>query len=445
MNMPKKSDAADRPTFTATITRLSHDGRGVAHIQGKTTFLQGGLPNETVTFKYLRKHASFDEGQVIDVLQADAQRTDPGCRHFSICGGCQLQHINPDAQIKHKQQVLLEFLQHQAGVTPLEVLDPIKSPPWHYRRKARLSIKYVAKKNKVLVGFREKSSFYVADIAHCPILPEHLSELLPAFSRLFESLSIREHIPQMEIAITDTENAIIIRHLSAFSSADLHSLREFCAAHQLKCYLQPSGMNSIHLFYPENSDFLLNYRIDAQDLTLRFAPQQFVQINDVVNQQMIAQALALLELQPTDRVLDLFCGIGNFSLPLAKHCASVIGVEGDELAVAQANKNAAENKILNATFFCEDLSRSSYDTAWSTQPIDKILLDPPRSGAKELMPWIAQTHARRIVYISCNPATLARDALSLTQQGYTLIKAGVMDMFPHTQHTEAMALFVKLG
>ena len=247
----------------------------------------------------------------------------------------------------------------------------------------------------------------------------------------------------MEIAITDSENAIIIRHLAMLLTADLQKIRDFCATHQLKCYLQPGGMNSIHLFYPENADVLLSYRINAHDLTLRFAPQQFVQINDAVNQQMISQALHLLDLQPADRVLDLFCGIGNFSLPIAKYCASVIGVEGDALAVKQATMNAAENKILNAEFYCEDLSHSSYDSTWSTQQFDKILLDPPRSGAKALMPWIAQKQPSHIVYISCNPATLARDALSLIQQGYTLTKAGVMDMFPHTQHTEAMALFVK--
>jgi 23S rRNA (uracil1939-C5)-methyltransferase len=354
-----------------------------------------------------------------------------------------MQHLDTQAQITHKQNVLLEFLQHQAGITPIEILSPIISPAWQYRRKARLSIKYVAKKNKVLVGFREKSSFYVANIEHCEILPPQISALLPAFSQLFDTLSIREQIPQMEIAITETENAIILRHLSTFLLDDLSKIRDFCATHQLKCYLQPGGINSIHLFYPENADTLLSYQINAHHLTLRFAPQQFVQINDAVNQQMISQALNLLDLQPTDHVLDLFCGIGNFSLPIAKHCASVMGVEGDALAVKQATMNAAENKILNAEFFCEDLSRSAYDATWSTQKFDKILLDPPRSGAKALMPWIAHSQASRIVYISCNPATLARDALSLIQQGYTLIKAGVMDMFPHTQHTEAMALFVK--
>lgn len=432
-------------TLTTTITRLSHDGRGVAHIDGKTTFLQGGLPGETVVFKYTRKHASFDEGQVIEVLQPAAQRAHPGCPHFSICGGCQMQHLEPESQIAHKQEVLLEFLQHQANIQPQTILPPIKSPAWHYRRKARLSIKYVAKKNKVLVGFREKSSFYVANIDRCEILPTAISDLLPGFSELFDALSIREQIPQMEISVTENENAIIIRHLRAFSAADLEKIREFCALHQLKCYLQPGGLNTIHLFYPEKSEFLLSYSLKAYDLTLRFAPQQFVQINDAVNQQMIAQALQLLDLKPTDRVLDLFCGIGNFSLPIAKYCASVVGVEGEELAVKQAQSNAALNQISNATFFCEDLSRSQYQGNWSVQQYDKIVLDPPRSGAKSLMPWIAQAKASHIVYISCNPATLARDALSLIEQGYTLVKAGVMDMFPHTQHTEAMALFIYTG
>lgn len=439
--MPSKP-LCNIPLFTATLSKLSHDGRGVAHINGKTTFVQGGLPGETVKFKYLRKHASFDEGQVTEILHAVPERVAPHCPHFSICGGCQLQHLQSDAQIQHKQAVLLEFLQHQANTRPLEILPPLKSTPWGYRRKARLSVKYVPKKNKVLVGFREKSSHLVADIECCPILPESIGHLLPAFSELFQQLSIREQIPQMEIAITEKENAIIIRHLAAFTAEDLEIIRAFVSAHQLKCYLQPAGINSISLFWPSDADVLLNYRIPTYDLNLHFSPQQFVQINDAINQSMIAQAIDLLALTATDHVVDLFCGIGNFSLPIAKHCAQVVGVEGDLSAIKTAQDNAIKNNINNVTFFCEDLSQSRYGH-WSTQTYNKILLDPPRSGAKALMPWIISHQASHIVYISCNPVTLARDTSDLIQQGYTLVKAGVMDMFPHTQHIEAIALFIK--
>lgn len=428
---------------TATITRLSHDGRGVAYINGKTIFLQGGLPGEIVRFSVTRKHASFDEGQVIEVIEKSAERVDPHCAYFSICGGCHLQHLQHTSQVTHKQNVLLEFLQHQAGVRPLEILPPIESETWGYRRKARLSVKYVEKKNKVLVGFREKSSRYVASIDSCSILPKKISDLLPAFSELFFSLRIRDQIPQMEVALTEKEDAVIIRHLAPFSTEDLQKIREFMQQHQIKCYLQPGGPDTIHLDWPKDSDPFLSYTLPELDLIFRFSPQQFVQINANVNQKMVHQALQLMELKPTDRVLDLFCGLGNFSLPLAKYCGEVVGVEGDRQAVQSAKENAVLNHLSNTEFFYEDLTQANYNKAWSGRSYDKLLLDPPRSGAKEVIAWIPQWKPSRIVYISCNPATLARDAQLLIQQGYVLAKAGAIDMFPHTQHTEAMALFIR--
>ncbi|WP_423063906.1 23S rRNA (uracil(1939)-C(5))-methyltransferase RlmD [Candidiatus Paracoxiella cheracis] len=428
--------------FTATVTTLSHDGRGIAHIDGKTTFLFGGLPEEAVEFQYQKIHSRYDEGKVVNVTNASPDRTAPRCKHYGICGGCSLQHIKPEAQIQHKLKAFLELMQH-AGCRPTELLPPITGNPWGYRRKARLSIKFLHKKDKVLVGFRERNGRFVANLERCDILDPSIGEKISAFSDVLYQLKIREQIPQIEIAVGDEKTAIIIRHLVNIESDDLNLLREFVTTHNLQLYLQPAGPDSIHLDWPTQTNSLLNCTLPAYNLSLQFHPNQFIQVNQNINDKMIAQALELLTLTPTDRVLDLYCGIGNFSLPIAKYCQKVIGVEGSSQSVQQATNNARLNHIDNAEFFCTDLSQPTYNKNWAAHVFDKIVLDPPRTGAKEVIDSIPAWKAKRIVYISCNPATLARDAKLLQEKGYNLEKAGVMDMFPHTQHVEAIALFIK--
>lgn len=437
----RKRKKCPEQDFTATITGMSHDSRGIAHIDGKTTFLWGGLLDETVVFRYSKMHSRYDEGRVIEVIHASPERTQPRCAHFDLCGACSLQHMKPEAQITNKQNAFLELLQHQAGVQPDELLPPLTGEPWAYRHKARLSIKYVEKKEKVLVGFREKNGRYVADLNRCEILAEAIGTNIDAFSQLFYTLKARAGIPQMEIAVGDDKAAIILRHLTPLEPDDLEKCRQFANKHAIQLYLQPGGPDTVHLDWPIDGEALLRYSLPTYNLHFQFHPTQFIQINPEINQKMIARTLELLDCQPHERVLDLFCGIGNFSLPIAKHCANVVGVEGSLDAVKQATANAQMNRIENAEFYCGDLFEPPYHRDWSGQSFDKIVLDPPRTGAKELIACIPQWGVKCVVYISCNPATLARDAKLLIEKGYTLKKAGIMDLFPHTQHVETIALF----
>lgn len=438
----KRHKKCPEQIFTTTVTTLSHDGRGIAHINGKTTFLFGGLPNEEVAFQYQKMCNHYDEGNVMEVFKASPDRDEPHCQHYGICGGCSLQHVKPNTQIQNKLTALLELMQ-QAGIQPTELLPPITGNPWGYRRKARLSIKFLSKKNKVLVGFHERNGRFVANLDRCEVLNPNIGEKIAAFSDMFYQLKIREHIPQMEIAVADNKTAIIIRHMVDIDRGDLTILREFATLHRLQLYFQPAGPNTIYLDWPKNSDSLLDYTLAAYNITLQFHPNQFIQINQAINEQMIARALELLDLKPEDRVLDLFCGIGNFSLPIAKYCTKVIGAEGNSQAVHQATHNAQLNAINNAEFYCSDLYQPPYSKNWAGQSFNKIFLDPPRTGAKEVLKYLLAWNANRIVYISCNPTTLACDAKLLQEKGYNLEKISVMDMFPHTQHVEAIALFIK--
>lgn len=424
------------------ITQLNHEGRGVAHINGKTTFIFGALPDETVQFQYTSCHSKFDEGNTIAVSNPSANRITPRCQHFGICGGCSLQHVSPDAQRAHKQHVLLEHFQHQAHCQPQEMLAPIFSESFGYRRRARLSVKWVFKKNKVLVGFRERQSSFVADIKQCETLHPSVGYKIQAISTCFMSLENKSTIPQIEVSIGDTITALIVRHMTPFADQDIEKLITMAEANQFYLYLQPKGNDSIHCIYPNDPEKLF-YDIPAENIRVYLKPGQFTQINHTVNLKMIAQAITLLDLQPQDHVLDLFCGIGNFSLPIAKYCDQIVGVEGSQDAILQAQENALKNAIFNALFYMNDLSKSLDHCKWVDAQYDKILLDPPRAGAAEIIPYFKIWKPQRIVYISCNPITLARDAAHLLQLGYRLEKAGVMDMFPHTEHIEAMALFVR--
>ncbi len=428
--------------ITAHVTQLNHEGRGIAHIDGKATFIFGALPNETVQFKYTQCHSKFDEGNAIEIGEKSDDRVTPLCKHFGICGGCSLQHLSGDAQRAHKQNVLLEHFQHQAQCAPQELLAPLYAHPWGYRRRARLSVKFVPKKNAVLVGFRERNSSFVANIIQCETLHPSVGHKIKPISECLMTLEAKASIPQIEVAIGDTITAIIVRHLTELPKSDIEKLITLSIENHFYLYLQPKGHDTIHCVYPEHPEKLF-YDIPSENIKIHFKPAQFTQINQDINLKMIARAIELLELKSTDRVLDLFCGIGNFSLPIAKHTGHVVGVEGSDEAILQAKENAVSNHIPNTAFYTADLSADLASHSWADAQYDKILLDPPRAGAKELMPSLSRWNPQRIVYVSCNPITLARDTQHLLQLGYRLEKAGVMDMFPHTEHIEAIALFVK--
>lgn len=423
------------------ITSYSHDGRGIVRIDGKTTFVAGALVGEEVTIEFIKKHSQFDEAKVIEVLKPSADRVPPKCPHFDVCGGCSLQHIKESKQIVMKQEALLDQFSRTSQLTPKEVLAAITRPVWGYRHKARLGVKYVAKKQKVLVGFREKNGSFLADLNTCEILHPSVGKKIKEWSAFIETLSIFKHIPQLEVAVGDDATAIIIRHLKPFSRKDIDATIEFAQEHDLQIYLQPKGPKTIHKIWPMDDEMRLHYRND--DLNFAFHPADFTQVNPEINKKMVALAMDLLDLQKTDSVLDLFCGLGNFTLPIAKRAGTVVGVEGSEEMVERASENALANGIENASFYSADLAKELPSEPWVKASYDKLLLDPPRSGVTGVLPYIEKWNPKRIVYVSCNPATLARDAGEIVAMGYTLEKAGVMDMFPHTSHVESIALFVK--
>ncbi len=427
----------------AHIESLSHEGRGVTHIDGKAVFIDGALPGEEVMFKYLSRQRRFDEGEVVEVLSSSPDRVEPRCPHFGICGGCSLQHMDPHAQIMAKQQVMLDHFKHiGGGLVPEEVVAPLTGDIWGYRRKARLGAKHVAKKGGVLVGFREKRSSFLAEIGRCDVLHPAVGERIMGLRQLIGSLTIRNRLPQIEVAMGDEVVALVFRHLEPLSESDQEKLIAFGQENDIHIYLQPKGPDSVHLLWPEAST--LSYRLPQYGLEMRFQPSDFTQVNAGINQKMISQALAWLAPQSDERVLDLFCGLGNFTLPLAREAAHVVGVEGEDALVARGRENAAHNGLENVEFHGADLRKEPHEQPWFGRGFDKILLDPPRSGAFDIVKYLPQFSAGKIVYVSCNPATLARDAEVLVAQGYRLVKAGVMDMFPHTAHVESMALFEKI-
>jgi 23S rRNA (uracil1939-C5)-methyltransferase len=426
--------------FEAQVERMAHDGRGVAQVDGKATLLWGGLPGEQVTFRYLARRRQHDEGRVVAVTSPAAARVTPRCEAFGICGGCSLQHLDPAAQIQAKQQVLLDNLEQVGGVKPAKLLPPLRNEsPWGYRRKARLGVRDVQRKGRVLVGFRERGSSLVADISNCPVLHPAVGERIEALRQLVESLTIRRQLPQIEVAMDDERCILILRLLEPLSESDRDALQRFAKANDLLFYLQPGGPETIT---PLDQAVQLSYELPAFALSLRFEPGDFTQVNSEINRKMVSHALELLSLEPEDRVLDLFCGIGNFTLPIARTAHSVTGVEGDSGLVARARDNAARNAIDNAAFFTADLYGTLDAQPWLGNRYHKALLDPPRSGAAEVLPLLSRLGIERLVYVSCYPGTLARDAGELvTHHGYRLESAGVMDMFPHTGHVESIAVF----
>jgi 23S rRNA (uracil1939-C5)-methyltransferase len=428
------------PVSGVTIESLGHDGRGVTHLDGKAVFIDGALPGETVSFEYLNSHRKFDEGRITGVIEASPDRVEPRCPHFGLCGGCSLQHMEPGAQIKAKQQVLLDNLKYIGKVVPREVLPPLTGPVWGYRTKGRLGVKDVIKKGRVLVGFREKRSPYVADLSRCEVLHPWVGERFQVLSGMLEQLEARARIPQIEIAVTETVTALVFRHLEPLSEADTERLQQFAGEHQFQVYLQPGGPDSVRPLRPGSSS--LSYHLPAEDIEIQFRPTDFTQINSAINEQMIARVLAMLALDKADSVLDLFCGLGNFTLPMARQAGVVVGVEGDSGLVSRARDNALLNGIDNVTFHTANLAEDQVGASWAGGAYNKVLLDPPRSGAAEVLHVLGNIRPQRLVYVSCHPGSLARDAGTLVNDmGYRLLSAGVMDMFPHTAHVESIALF----
>ncbi|MEZ5464580.1 MAG: 23S rRNA (uracil(1939)-C(5))-methyltransferase RlmD [Lysobacteraceae bacterium] len=425
--------------FEIQITDLSHDGRGVGRRDGKTVFVTGALTGETVRARQTRRHRSFDEAQVLEVLTASPDRVEPKCPHYEHCGGCALQHLAEAKQIEAKQHVLLENLTRIGDVTPGIVLPPLNDQRWGYRRKARLGVKWVAQKEKAIVGFRERNPRFVADLSRCEVLTPAVGERIEALSELVTSMDARERLPQIEIATGDDAVALVFRHLDPLSDADIERLSAFAEDTGLGIYLQPKGIDTVH---PLGEPVALSFGIPAADVMLDFLPLDFVQVNAGMNQKMIAQALELLDPQADDRVLDLFCGLGNFTLPIARRAGRVVGVEGDAGLVARARDNAASNGIRNAEFHAADLTTDLSAEPWMRDGFNKLLLDPPRSGAEAVIRQLDFKGIDRVVYVSCHPGSLARDAgILVREKGYRLKAAGAMDMFPHTAHVESIALF----
>ena len=420
---------------------MTGDGRGLSHIDGRPVWIHGALPGERVSFIYTRVSRKRDEGRVEQVLEAAADRVTPQCDRFGVCGGCSLQHQDPTAQILAKQQALLDAFSRSGGLTPGEILEPLKEDePWGYRTKARLGVKYVEKKGRVLVGFRERGSGFITETEACPVLDARVARLHEPLGELVLGLSIRDRIPQIEIAMGDQACVLVFRVLDAPSADDIRSLEAFGAKHQVHPYLQTGGPDSVCSLSSNAAG--LSYSLPDHDLSVRFQPGDFTQVNQGMNRLMVNRAVDLLDPSPGDRVLDLFCGLGNFTLPLARRAREVVGIEGDTGLIERARENARDNRIGNARFYAADLYGSLGRESWMSGPFDLALLDPPRSGALEVLEHLAGLGVTRILYISCNPETLARDGAELVNRhGYGLASAGVMDMFPHTHHVESVALF----
>lgn len=423
--------------YAADITDLSHEGNGVGRTpDGKVVFIHGALPGERVHYKLSRLRKDFAEGELTRVETASPDRVTPPCPHFGLCGGCSLQHLAPAAQVQFKQKQLLDALERIGKAKPKTVVAPLTGPVWGYRRRARLSVRHVPKKGGTLVGFRERESPYVATMDSCEILDARVGPKLGLLARLLETLSLKQAVPQIEVATVDRV-ILLLRVMSDPAADDLEKLRAFGLDHGFEFWLQTGGHDSAR---PIDDVPPLEYQLDG-DLRLRFMPTDFVQINAAVNQAMIHQALAWLAPKAGDRVLELFCGLGNFSLPLAKTGAAVTAVEGEAGLVQRARENAQRNG-LDIAFHRGDLFKPDPHEPWMRADYDLALIDPPRLGAAEILPSLAAKKPQRIVYVSCHAGSLARDAGTLVNEyGYRLARIGVMDMFPHTTHIECMALF----
>ena len=443
--MARSRSRLDKTPFQTDILDLSHDGRGVARREGeggKVTFISGALPGETVTAEPTARSRHFDEARTLSVVTASPVRVTPRCAHFGVCAGCVLQHLDEAQQIVAKQRVLMDNLERIGHVKPGAVLPPLAGDSWGYRRKGRFSVRRVEKKDKTLVGFREQDPRFVADLQQCHTVIPEIGGRIELLSTFIEGLDGKRDIPQIEFIAGDATIALTVRHLQPLSEADQAAWIAFGAEHGFDIYLQSGGIETVRPLTPQPGP--LSFRLEPWNVELAFRPLDFIQVNAKLNVRMIASAMALLDAGPDERVLDLFCGLGNFTLPLARTVREVVGVEGDAGLVARARENAERNGLDNARFFAADLTQDQRQTEWMREGFDKLLLDPPRSGAIEVLQQLPLKQFKRIVYVSCHPGSLARDAGYLVnEQGFTLVSAGAMDMFPHTAHVESIAVFEK--
>jgi 23S rRNA (uracil1939-C5)-methyltransferase len=454
MSSSRRRNKLPTEALELQIQRLSHDGRGVASINGKIAFVDGALAGETASARYVARHKQYDELHAQTILVPAPERVEPPCAYASVCGGCAMQHLHPDAQIQLKERVLHEQMQHIGGLQQYEHLPALRSETVGYRRKARLAVRYVVKKDAMLVGFREKNSTFIAQMDDCAVLNPHVARLVSPLRVFLAARDCRYTIPQIEVAVGEAalpsaegihqpdDVALIVRHLEPLTSADQQAFSDFAREHEITLYLQPGGSDTVHRLWPATGDDRLYYYLPQFGLRMAFHPTDFTQVNGELNRDMIARALEMLDPQKDEAILDLFCGLGNFTLPLATRSGRVVGVEGSDEMVRRGTENARSNGLDNVEFHAANLCVDFGSSTWAAHRYDKILLDPPRSGALEIIPVIAAMRARKILYISCNPATLARDAGELVKHGYRLARAGVMDMFPHTSHVESIAEFV---
>ncbi len=419
------------------IESLDHEGRGVVHVEGKALFVEGALPGEIVAYSTYKKKPKVEFANVSRMIKESPFRVNPKCASFGTCGGCSMQHLDPSAQVAVKQRVLEDALWHIGRVKSEIILPAIHGPYWKYRQRARFSVKYVEKKGKVLVGFNEKKTRYVTDMAGCEVLPERISRLIPILKELITDLSIRSRLPQIEIASGEATDVMVFRILDPLSKQDEERIRSFSEENQISVFLQPKGIDSIHPFHPKEPE-PLHYSLPEYGIEMPFRPSDFTQVNFPINRALVKRAISLLAPSRHERIADLFCGMGNFTLALARHCSEVVGMEGSPQLVRRARQNAEKNGIGNAEFIAADL----FENPGKVGKFDKMLIDPPRAGAHALVESLGEDAPSRIVYVSCDPATLARDAgILVHKKGYMLKSAGVVNMFPHTSHVESIALF----
>jgi 23S rRNA (uracil1939-C5)-methyltransferase len=423
----------------AAVVGLTHDGQGVADVDGERVFVAGALPGETALLSLARRRRRYREATLVELVTKSEDRIEPPCPHFGRCGGCAVQHMTYAAQVRFKQKVVSDALERVAGIAASEWLPPLTGAQWHYRRRARLGVRFVEAKGRSLVGFKERASRYVTDMDHCPVLVEPMDRFPGRLSEIVTRSTLRQKLPQAEIAVGDAARAIVLRVLAEPSSGDLAEFAALGREFDADVYLQPGGPGSVKPLAGHGAR-TLSYRHDAFDVELEFAPTDFIQVNGPINAAMVEQAVSRLELTGGERVLDLYCGLGNFSLPIARRAGAVLGVEGEGGLVARAARNAERNSIGNARFVTADLNLP--DWPFLREPWDIVVLDPPRSGAEATVGQIGRMSPRRVAYVSCHPATLARDAKTLTAGGrYRLSSVGIADMFPHTHHVETLAIF----
>ena len=427
----------------ALIESLDHEGRGVTRPEGKAIFVDGALPGERVEYVVRRSRPTYEQAEVVRIIKPSAQRVAPRCRHYGTCGGCSMQHLDADAQAAAKQRILEDALWHIGKLRPEIIHSAIHGPAWGYRYRARLGVRLVPSKGGLRVGFHERRSSYIVDMRECPVLPPAISAMLPRLREMIEGLSIADRLPQVEIAIGDEATVFVFRNLQPFSRADLKRLSAFADAEGIQAWQQPNGPDSATPLHPLAGPALA-YTLPEFDVRMDFRPTDFTQVNVHINRLLIRRAMQLLDPQPGERIADLFCGLGNFSLPIARRGAQLIGVEGSDALVARALDNARRNGLAERTsFYAANLFEATEDSLAALGPLDKLLIDPPREGAIAVVKAIGpQQQPARIVYVSCNPATLARDAAVLVREkGYVLRGAGIANMFPQTSHVESIALF----